>query len=194
MKRKIKDIADIRIGYQFRRKIRTEPEGTHAIIQMRDFDDNKNLNYRELSWVKLAELPDKYLVEKDDVLFLSRGHSNFAYSITDQLESTIAASYFFILKVKSDNVLPEYLAWCINQSPAQKQLHSSARRGTHMPLVPKSAFEDLKVHVPDIKTQKSIVELNRLLDKKNELIRKLQEKRSLLISSLSLKAARESNY
>ncbi len=191
MKLKIKDIADIKIGYQFRKKIKTEPDGSHAIIQMRDFDENKNLNYKELSWVKLAELPDKYLVGKDDVLFLSRGHSNFAYPITDPLESTIAASYFFILKVRADKVLPEYLAWCINQSPAQKQLHSSARRGTHMPLVPKSAFENLKVHIPDIKTQKSIVELNRLLDKENELIRKLQEKRSLLIRSYSIKAARQ---
>lgn len=193
MKLKIKDIAEIQIGYQFRKKIKTEPDGSHAIIQMRDFDDNKNLNYRELSLVKLAELPDKYLVEKDDVLFLSRGHSNFAFAINDSLASTIAASYFFILKVRSDKVLPEYLAWCINQAPAQKYLHGSARRGTHMPLVPKSAFENLKVHVPDIQTQKNIVELNRLLEKENELIRKLQERRSLLIRSLSIKAAKASN-
>ena len=193
MKLKIKDMADIQIGYQFRKKIKTEPDGTHAIIQMRDFDDNNNLNYRELSRVNLPVLPDKYLVNKNDVLFLSRGHSNFAFAITDPLERTIVASYFFILKVTSEKVLPEYLAWCINQAPAQKHLHSSARRGTHMPLVPKSAFEDLKVHVPDIKTQKSIVELNRLLDRENKLIRTLQEKRSLLIRSLSIKAAKTSN-
>lgn len=190
MKLKIKDIADIQIGYQFRKKIEPVTDGTHAIIQMRDFDDNNELNFIELSRVKLAEVPDRYLVNKNDVLFLSRGHSNFAFAITDPLESTIAASYFFILRVKTDKVLPEYLAWCINQFPAQKYLHSSARRGTHMPLVPKSAFENLKVHVPDIKTQKSIVELNRLLDRENELIRKLQEKRTLLIGSLSIKAAK----
>ncbi len=193
MKLKIKDIADTQIGYQFRKKIKTEHDGSHAVIQMRDFDDNNNLNYRGLRRVKLAELPDKYLVNKNDVLFLSRGHSNFAFAITDSLERTIAASYFFILKVRSDKVLPEYLAWCINQSPAQKHLHSSARRGTHMPLVPKSEFENLKVHVPDIKTQKSIVELNSLLDRENKLIRTLQEKRALLIGSLSIKAAKTSN-
>ncbi|MBI4682143.1 MAG: restriction endonuclease subunit S [Nitrospirae bacterium] len=193
MKLKIKDIADIQIGYQFRKRIKTEPDGSHAIIQMRDFDDRNNLIYRELSRVRLVELPDKYLVNKNDVLFLSRGHSNFAFAITDSLENTIAASYFFILKVISEKVLPEYLAWCINQAPAQKHLHSSARRGTHMPLVPKSAFEDLKVHVPDIKTQKSIVELSRLLDKESGLIKKIQEKRSLLIRSLSIKAAKTGN-
>lgn len=191
MKLKIKDIADIQIGYQFRKKIKTEHDGTHAVIQMRDFDDHNNLNHRALSRVNLAELPEKCLVNKNDVLFLSRGHNNFAYPVTDLLDDTIAASYFFILKVRSEKVLPEYLAWCINQTPAQVYLHNIARQGTRMPLVSKSAFEDLKVHVPDIKTQKSIIELNSLLDRENELIRKLQEKRLLLIRSYSIKAARQ---
>jgi len=193
MKLKIKDIADIQIGYQFRKKIEPVNDGTHAIIQMRDFDDNNNLNYRELSRVKLADLPDKYLVNKNDVLFLSRGHGNFAFAITDSTESTIVASYFFILRIRSNKILPEYLAWYINQAPAQGYLYNIARRGTHMPLVPKSAFENLKVHITDIQTQKSIVELNSLFDKEKELIRKLQEKRSLLIRSISIKAAKKSN-
>lgn len=190
MREKIKDMADIQIGYQFRKKISTERDGSHAIIQMRDFDDNHNLNYKELSRVKPAGMPDKYLVNQNDVLFLSRGHNNFAVTITNPLEDTIAASYFFILKVRSGKVLPEYLAWCINQAPAQAYFHNIARRGSHMPLVPKSAFENLKIHVPDIKTQKSITELNRLLDRENDLLRRLQEKRSRLVKSLSLKAAK----
>ena len=193
MKLKIKDIADIQIGYQFRKKIEPVTDGTYAVIQMRNFDDNNNLINSGLRRVKLPELPDKYLVNKNAILFLSRGQSNFAYQITDTLENTIAASYFFILKIRSDKILPEYLAWCINQAPAQVYLHNFARRGTHMPLVPKSAFENLKVHVPDIGTQKRIVKLNRLLDRENELIRKFQEKRSLLIRSLSIKAAKKRN-
>ncbi|MEN8262832.1 MAG: restriction endonuclease subunit S, partial [Nitrospirota bacterium] len=60
MKQKIKDIVDIQIGYQFRKKIETVTNGTHAIIQMRDFDDNKSLNNRGLSRVQLAEVADRY--------------------------------------------------------------------------------------------------------------------------------------
>ena len=193
MKQKIKDIVDIQIGRQFRKRIEPVIDGTHALIQMRDFNDPDNLNYRELSRVKLTGLPDKYLVNKNDVLFLSRGHSNFAFAITDPLESTIAASYFFILKIRSDKILPEYLAWFINQSPAQGYLHNIARRGTHMPLVPKSALETLKVHIPDIKTQKNIIKLNNLLNREKELLGRLLERRSLLIRSLSIKAAKTSN-
>lgn len=63
MKLEIKDIADIQLGYQFRKKIEPVTDGTHAIIQMRDFDDNYKLNKSNLSRVKLAELSDKYLAK-----------------------------------------------------------------------------------------------------------------------------------
>lgn len=191
MKLKIKNIVDIQIGYQFRKKLETEREGTHQIVQIRDFDENQNLNKEGLFWVKMPQLSEKYLVNKNDVLFLARGHRNFAIPILDSLENTIAASYFFILKVKSDKVLPEYLAWFINQSPAQVYLHNIARRGTHMPLVPKSVFKNLKVDMPDIEIQKKILKLNSLIEKEKYLLNTIQEKRTLLIRSLCLKAAKE---
>lgn len=190
MELKIKDIADIQIGYQFRKKINMERYGTHQVIQMRDLDKNQNLNKERLSRVTLSQLSDKYLVNKNDVLFLARGHRNFAIPIMDSLEETIAASYFFILKIKTDKIIPEYLAWCINQAPAQGYLHNLARRGTHMPLVPKSVFENLKVYMPDTETQKTVLKLNSLIEKERNLLNSIQEKRTLLIQSLCLKAAK----
>ncbi|HDH05736.1 MAG TPA: hypothetical protein ENH01_08485, partial [Nitrospirae bacterium] len=123
MKLKIRDIADIQIGYQFRKKIETERDGTHQVIQIRDFDGNRNLNKEGLFWVKMPQLSEKYSVNKNDVLFLARGHRNFAVPIMGSLENTIAASTFYILKIKTKKVIPEYLAWCINQAPAQGYLH-----------------------------------------------------------------------
>ena len=86
-------------------------------------------------------------------------------------------------------VIPECLAWFINQSPAQGYLHNLARRGTHMPVVPKSAFENLQVNIPDIKTQEKIVKLNSLAKTEKALLNNIQGKRTLLIRSLCLKAA-----
>ena len=190
MRMKIKDIADIQIGYQFRKKIEAEREGTHRVIQIRDFDDNQNLDVEGLCWIKMDQVNEKYLVNNKDILFLARGHRNFAIPMIDSLDSTIAASHFFILKINTEKVIPEYLAWFINQAPAQGYLHNLARRGTHMPLIPKSEFENLKVDIPDIEFQKKIVKLNSLIDKERTLLHSIQEKRTLLIQSLCLKAAR----
>lgn len=191
MRLKIKEIAEIQIGYQFRRKIESNPNGTHQVIQIRDFDENRNLRSEGISKVTLEQPVERYLVKKGDVLFLARGHRNFAISIKETLEETIAASYFFIIKLKNKNIHPDYLSWFIDQVPAQEYLHNLARRGSHMPVVPKTVFENMKIDVPDLDTQKKIVELNRLLEKEWGLLQGLQEKSSLLVRSISLQAARK---
>jgi restriction endonuclease S subunit len=190
MKVHITDIADVNIGYQFRAKIEPTDDGTHSVIQIRDFDDNRNLRTEDLMRVNIDKPLDQFRISKGDVLFLSRGHRNWAAPIVDDLKDAIAVSHFFVLKIKSADVIPEYLAWYINQAPAQEYLHSNARHGTHMPLVPMSAFKGLFVEVPPKETQKKIVELSRLLEKEKQLLAELEEKRFRLISAACLKAAK----
>ncbi len=191
MKIKIKDIADIQIGYQFRGKIEADPKGTHKVIQIRDFDEHQNLQVTNLYKVTPKYEVERYLVNKGDILFLARGHRNYAISIKNYLENTIAASYFFILRLKSENVLPGYLAWFIKQATAKAYLYNIARRGTHMPMVPKSAFGDMPIDIPDRKTQKTIINLDNLLEKERSLLHQLQEKRTLFINVICLKATKK---
>lgn len=186
MQMKISEIADIQLGYQFRKKIEPDDDGTHRVIQIRDFDEHHVLLKQQLSCVRIDTPVDKYLICKGDVLFLSRGHRNWAVAIADDLEATVAASHFFVVRPKQSNVLSEYLAWYINQAPAQEYLHTNARRGTHMPLIPLSAFVGLKVDMPDIETQRKIVELSRLMEKEKKLLAVLQAKRALLINAVCL--------
>jgi len=188
MKKKITEIADIQIGYQFRKKIELDDPGTNRVIQIRDFDDNHTLNKDGLSRVRIDKSTEQYLIRRGDVLFLSRGHRNWAAPIIDELQDTVAVGHFFVIKMRNEIILPEYLAWYINQSPAQEYLHNIARRGTHMPLVTLSAFKGLTVEVPDMTTQHRIVELSRLMEREKKLLAELQEKRLLLITAISLQA------
>jgi restriction endonuclease S subunit len=193
MKQKIKEIADIQIGYQFRGKIEADPNGTYKVIQIRDFDEFQNLGATDLYKINLKYDAERYIVNKGDILFLARGHRNYAIPIKESLVDTIAASYFFILRLRNENILPEYLAWFIMQAPAQAYLHNIARRGTHMPMVPKSAFENLPIDIPDIETQKTIIKLDTLLEKERSLLGQLQEKRTQLIKVVCLKAVKKKN-
>jgi restriction endonuclease S subunit len=188
MKKKITEITDIQLGYQFREKIEPVDDGTIRVIQIRDFDDHRILHKEGLSRVKIDKPAEHYLINKGDVLFLSRGHRNWAASIIDDYEDTIAVSHFFVLEMRNASAIPEYIAWYINQTPAQKYLHNIARRGTHIPIIPLSAFEGLTVDLPDKETQKKIVELSDLMEKEKLLFDELQGKRSQLINAISLKA------
>ena len=188
MKKKIKDIAEIQIGYQFRGKMETIPDGTHSVIQIKDFDEFQNLKTTDLYRVNLESDAERYTVNKGDILFLARGQRNYAFPIKDTPANTIAASYFFILRLINKDIFPEYLAWYIKQAPAQEYLHNIARRGTHMPIVPKSSFENMPIDIPSLEIQKTIVKLDSLINKERELQNKLQEKRSLLVNAVCLKA------
>ncbi len=191
MKAYITDIADINIGYQFRSKIEPTDDGTHSVIQIRDFDDNRNLRTDAFMRVRIDKPVEQFHVNKGDVLFLSRGHRNWAAPIVADLKGdAIAVSHFFVIRITKPNVLPEYLAWYINQAPAQEFLHMNARHGTHMPLVSLSAFKGLEVEIPSMDKQKKIVELSKLLEKEKQLITELQEKRTRLVNAVCLKVAK----
>src|SRR4030066_896153 len=118
MKKKITEIADIQIGYQFRKKIEPADDGTNRVIQIRDFDENHILNKDGLARVRIDKPIEQYLIRQGDVLFLSRGHRNWAAPIIDELQDTVAAAHFFVITVRNEAIMPEYLAWYINQVPA----------------------------------------------------------------------------
>src|SRR3972149_6876854 len=182
MKKKITEIADVQIGYQFRKKIEPADDGTNRVIQIRDFDENHTLNREGLSRVRIDKSTEQYLIHQGDVLFLSRGHRNWAAPIIDELQNTVAVGHFFVIKVRNEIILPEYLAWYINQSRAQEYFHNIAGRGTNMPLVTLSAFKGLPVDVPDMATQHRIVELSRLMEREKKTARRTSGKKIIIIN------------
>jgi restriction endonuclease S subunit len=186
----LRQLVQVQIGYQARRGIEPDAKGVCQVIQIKDLDDQGCLRTDGLYRITPESNYVRYQVNKGDVLFLSRGKRNFATPVSVSLGNTIAAGYFFILKLNSSTVLPDYLAWYINSAPAQ-QFVKNVARGTHMPVVPKSAFEDLEVDVPTLRTQQTIVALDKLSKKERSLLQKLEQRRSELVRASCLQATKQ---
>ncbi len=186
---KLKDIVDIQIGYQHSRKIVPVLDGTNHIIQIKDINENHTINFEGFLKIQPDRSVERYLVHKGNVLFLCRGQRNFAIPVLLELKDTIAAGHFFILAFDNSKILPKYLAWYINQTPAQRYLQHMAKRGTHMPIIGKSEFEQMTIHVPTLKTQKNIIALNELQKKEHRLVQEILQKRSRLIQAVCLNTA-----
>ena len=103
---------------------------------------------------------------------------------------TIAASYFYILRPKPDIILPHYLAWYINQIPAQNYIRSQIR-GSYMQIIPKAEFELLEIEIPVISIQRCIIEFEHLRRREESLLAKLIDARQLLVQRISLKAVQD---
>ncbi len=201
LKAKLKKIADIRNGYQFRGKVEPLdlvtgdgpatplPPGVVRVIQIKDIDDDRQLHAGDLAAVRIHADAEKYEARQGDVLFLARGHRLFATAITERVHDTVATGYFFILRPKTDRIRPEYLAWYINQPPFQAVLRTYMK-GTHQPLVARKDVEDLRVEIPPLETQAAITALEDLRLTEQHLLAAIRHKRSQLLLAVSMKAAR----
>jgi hypothetical protein len=201
MKAKLSKIVEIQNGYQFRGKVEPVdlpaadgprpvlPPGVVRVIQIKDFDDDRRLQSSGLVSVRIDADPEKYETREGDVLFLARGHRLFAAAITEPLRDTVATGYFFILRLKTDSIRAGYLAWYINQPPFQSVLRTFMK-GTHQPLVSRKDIEDLQVEIPPLATQETVVALDDLRVREHQLMLTLQEKRTQLLQTISMKAVR----
>lgn len=189
MKKRLKDIAEFRVGYQFRGRVKPDPAGTVRVIQIKDIDADLRIRVSDLVPVTI-ERPEPYLTQPGDVLFLSRGHRLYAVVVPEVGPNTIATGYFFILRPNSRIVLPEYLAWSMNQPEFQESLRPF-HRGTHMPMLSRGDAEDLRIHVPPLDVQRRILELNELLDEERRLSAAIQERRGRLVQAVCRKLMNE---
>lgn len=201
--RLLKDLTDLQIGYQHREKIGMAAVGTHRLIQVKDLDFEGR--FTEVTWsmgrvapylwtgslymVTPKGDPARYMVDQGDVLFLYRGQRAVAVPVLESLQNTMAAYYFYILRPRTSEVLPEYLAWYINQPPAQSFLESHMT-GSHMKIIRKPAIENLLVPVPPLQTQRVVVGIERLRQKEQACLAQLSEARDQLVNSICLEAAR----
>jgi hypothetical protein len=185
MKKRLKDIADFGIGYQFRGKVKPDPTGAVRVVQIKDIDDELRIRVADLVSVNV-ERPEPYLTQRGDVLFLSRGHRLYAVVVPEVMPNTIATGYFFILRPKDRLVVPEYLAWSMNEPAFQESLRPYLR-GSHMPMVSRADVEDLRIHLPPLDVQQRILTLNHLLGEERRLSTAIQERRTLVVQAVSRK-------
>jgi hypothetical protein len=190
---RLSKIAKIQSGYISRGKIEPREDGTHFLLQARDVDAER-LTYQADSLVRFSpDLSRKdWVLKPDDVLFMARGTRNYSVLINDIPERALAAACFFIVRASSDQVLPYYLCWYLNQALVDHYLGRHSGRGVHMPVVRRAVLESIEIPIPPLEVQAKIAELDVLLRKELELIDKLAEKRKELITAACLQAVRNS--
>jgi restriction endonuclease S subunit len=183
---KLSDIAKVQIGYQFRGEVEPVEDGRYRYIQSKDIDDLLHIRESSLVRVNASDADERFLVKNGDVLFSSRGRHNYATTVKKSYAETLASNVFYIVRSDSYRIHPEYLAWYINQEPAQNYLRT-VTRGTNTLMVPKSELEELEIPEPSLDTQFKIIQFQMLADKERELLAAIKSQRSRVMKALALK-------
>lgn len=187
---KIKHIAAVQMGYSFRSRLETSLNGNIAVIQMKDLQDDNTVSCEDLVHIELDDVKDHHLVQKDDLVFRSRGMLTNAAIIREYPGVAIVAAPLFRIRVATtDEILPEYLNWYISQRDAQVYLTSRAK-GSAQKMITKQAIEDMEVVLPSLEQQQHIIELARLSAREQALLHRLAEKREQYISTKLMQFAK----
>lgn len=178
------ELADIHSGYTARGALDPLPEGGVPALQLRDVATTGEMASTDLKRYDLKKLSDRYFVQGGEVVFRSRGQPNTAAAIPDPLpEPVVVIVPLVIVRPVKGCILPQYLAWAINQPDAQRQLGTEAQ-GTNLRMIPMAVLENLEIAVPDLPTQKRIVELDALARQEGQLLRELAARREELVSAI----------
>ena len=185
----LSDICEIRSGYTARGRLEVAQSGGVLAIQLGDVAPEGRVQVGHLTRLQIDVPPDRYFVRAGDVLFRSRGEKTTAAAIPQEFpEPALALLPLIVLRPQHGSLMPEYLAWAINQQPAQRHLEASAR-GTSMRMIPRSAFDDLNIDVPELHAQRLIVETAELAGRERELASEIAERRHQLVQAALVAAA-----
>lgn len=175
--RKLSSVCDIQIGYTVKSRLEPIAEGGVPAIQLRDLEGEADFDPAGLPAYPLAMSFERYWARPGDVLFRSRGDRNTAVVVApDAKTAAIAILPLMVLRPNRDLVEPRYLAWFINQ-PASQNYFARCAHGTRMRMIPKGCLDDLEVALPDIATQRLVVEIDMLARRERALMQQLADKR-----------------
>lgn len=193
MKKKLKSLATVQMGYSFRTRLEASDHGGIAVIQMKDLQDDNTVNCDDLIKIEFNDIKDRHLTQKYDLVFRSRGLLTASAILLEDPGRAVIAAPLLRIRVKDPGkILPGYLNWYISQRDAQIFLTSRAK-GSVQKMISKQAIEDLEVVLPDLETQKRVVELAALSGREQALLDTLGNKRKQYIEAVLMQFSMKEN-
>ena len=179
------NISTISAGYSFRGKIPELKNSGVYCVQMKDINETYNVNWSTVIETRLPSRQSTISLQFGDILFAARGQRNYAALIDAELKErlAIAAPQFFVIRLNVPDVLPEYIAWFLNQSIAQRYFLSNAE-GSTTPSIRRQVLEATPIILPTLKQQKTIIELAKTISKEKQLAYQIIANGELLMQTL----------
>jgi restriction endonuclease S subunit len=185
----LREVAQVRAGYPFRSAIEESTRGTLA-VQLKDIRQGDVLDWSETIKTELSRSATaEERLRPGDILFVFRGTHNFAVLVDTVPGPAVASTQFMMLRVgKPETLLPGFLAWQINQPPAQEYFRTAAE-GTAQRSLRRAVIEALEVVVPPLEFQHSVVELASLVRRERALAARLVQIREQQLNHLAASLA-----
>lgn len=177
-------VASISAGYPFRGKIDALPEGEVAVIQMRNTDPDTGIDWDGLSRVELPRPSPKAFLGPDDIILSTRGGRNFSYHIEGRDQQVVCSPHFFVIRVRTSAILPQFLAWQMKQKPAQDYFAAGAT-GSYILNLTREVVENLPIAIPPLTQQQHIANLDLAVRNERAILTQLIDNRASEMTAIA---------
>src|SRR5690349_3395380 len=114
-------VARITAGYPFRGAVRPVPGADAAVVQIKNVDAQTGIDWSAVVKTKLEGRRQPDWLKPGDILFSARGHRNVAVCVDRSSPKAVCSPHFFLIRVRNEkDVLPEFVAWQMNQPHSQR--------------------------------------------------------------------------
>jgi restriction endonuclease S subunit len=177
MNKTLTDIAIVKAGHPFRGKILEDTEASTYVVQIRDIDNDGYIHWQRLIRTNITGRKSPDWLKKGDVLFAARGARNAAAYVGDIDKATVCAPHYFLIQLTDKSVLPEFIAWQLNQENAQRYFANSAEGSAQM-NIRRAVLEATPLVIPSIEKQKAIVGFDNKVKQEKRLLNDLIDNRA----------------
>ena len=172
----LQHIADVSAGYPFRGKIPEVVDSSVIAIQMKDISPDAHIMWNTCTPTKLTGKREPGYLLPSDILVAARGNRNYAVQVGEVMHvnchKAVAAPHFFVVRIKQNNVLPEFLAWLLNQAPSQRYFEQNAE-GSMAKSIRRSVLDSTPIVIPILSKQRTIAAIANTLSAEKTLLQDL---------------------
>ncbi len=180
------EVAAIAAGYPLRGAADELEAGDVAIIQMRNVDAESGVNWAEVQRITLPSKRPPTFLEAGDIIFTTRGTRNFALALDAIEKPAVCSPHFFVIRVLDTKMLePAFLAWQINQRPAQQYFQREAT-GSHILNIRREVIEKLPLVIPPLATQRTLVAFAKTASDEREALTKMIDNRNQQLEAIAI--------
>ncbi|WP_355505272.1 restriction endonuclease subunit S [Xanthomonas cannabis] len=151
--------ADVRMGHPFRGSIPEVAGGSVRVVQIRDVARAGLCAYDALVATEVAGRKQPDWLLDQDIVFIARGANTFAALAQAPPPRTLCSPHIYVIRVKAPRrLLPAFLAWQLNQPPAQRYLRQSAE-GSSQLSIRRTVLDMVPIRLPPLPLQHAAIAL-----------------------------------
>ena len=185
---KLKQVVTIESGYPFRGRVTEVQDASVVVVQMKNISPLDGINWSGCVGTHLTGKREPSWLQSGDILVAARGSRNYAVKVDLNMlqigARAVASPHFFVLSIKNNAVLSDYLVWFLNQAPCQRYFEQNAE-GSLTKSIRRNVLEDVPVAVPPLKKQQAIIGLSQVLHQEKRTLEQLLHNGERLMGSIA---------